>query len=479
MCSEIDLQKVLLDVSNCTFSEVMPRMTIQNNRMKFIGVGTIHQICNECFEINLTARIPPTNIIQFFREEYENINSYQPGRLLEENEVYSMKSDKWSSRQLNGLSISQEDDHCLIKAYSQHLIYKEKCISCDPIIMYYFPYKIQHPYNIINTKNQCGNTKDILSLCEMSINFEKLDFDNGLSIEIFSDNERTILKINASKCTNLENELNNIDNAVLNVFSFVVGKDLKWYTRIEQISDLKTVAIRPTKICPSSLYPPIHNYQHIRYRHAWESLFILLVNYLTCKKVDDEKKDLLALIYTMLSLFGEIRLFLVCVPPLIERMFKRSKTIEKTDKRALSDSILIIENIVEKTDIDEIHKKRIIGSIRSLQNAQEKSMGVILKELVDSNVLLPNAYDIWNKTRNKYLHGAPIFIQQQTVNEFHKLISLAYTIIFYKIGYKEIFTNYSDKDWSYYIWDEEQGKWVQDQHSVKNVRKTIEKYFAK
>lgn len=150
--------------------------------------------------------------------------------------------------------------------------------------------------------------------------------------------------------------------------------------------------------------------------------------------------------YALKGLWIDNVLLLLCVA--VEGLLGESqfRDVGLAQKQLLED-LLKLETVVRATPVSEATSRRVLGSLNGMRSGNATDR---FHALIEAGVLEEDDRKTWKKYRNAVAHGSfevdPDEVQKN-LDAAYRLTGIIYKLVFMRIGYIGVHTNFSIRGW--------------------------------
>lgn len=121
----------------------------------------------------------------------------------------------------------------------------------------------------------------------------------------------------------------------------------------------------------------------------------------------------------------------------------------------LNDAVIELSEIISNWEKADEIKERILKTIKGMEMIRIVDK---LKMLMKGKIIKKQDYNAWNRLRNKMAHAKRYSNKEEWINDYHKVLSMFYRLIFHIIGYKGPYVEYGEVGYPKRIYPEDHEK---------------------
>ena len=425
-------------VLDCPSLELKPSQT-HTHRQAYKGSGYLSFNENGYFDFKLYL---PNSIP--FEDVFESLN-WKVGELIDKRFYYNLSATDLKGRNWEAKDILPNRKSgpagAMIAGKASQLVNRNEAssISKKAYLKLMFNADLKTPMNtLVSTETQVAGQPRNRSYDMRVASFSACDID----FEIEKDSGVTILTASSDKVIFTESVLTSIVEA----FHFVSGSVQPW--SVFEILDKSLEEIRLQAVVSDTqrtrIGPPISLSQ------AGDQIWKLFEKYLSfeLRNGDDASRSLGSLVRSVISsgkssLDVEALTLSVSVESLLVNEFGASFEVDKQLENNIS---TVIKRLEEMPDLDDNFRERLFGTMKAMKKRRAKDFLIEFREagLIESALI-----KTYEKRRNKSAHGEGVNWAkiQSFINQSATVLVLFYQLIFLRIGYTGIYTDYGSYDY--------------------------------
>lgn len=422
---------------DCPIMELHP---INDNSPKPIYKGSGY-ICSarggEGFDIKLYCH----NAISF--NDGFQATKLEPGKVLDDEDLYRLKAVDLDNREWICLDILP--DSILSNPYGVRIVraIADKLLTSSAFsgqrsnhALLYIQGHLPFPSNTLTNKTMTIGEREVFESWELNV--AKVEAA-GFSFEIINADGYCRVAV-VSK----ESELNEVViRRVREALSFVFGCNVDFAAICDRTAqNEKWQIINTSKIYDKGYYQPLRGTSPSVAESFWK-LFDTFLSHILKDK--DEKwshplSHRVALLFNSPTVPAENQSLVLAVN--IEGFVKnilKNKNNQTLDPTLKEDSDKLKDHI-NTTDYSKTFKERINGMLGSMNDIRAKDY---LQELVTQKTVSKELFNVWQDQRNSAAHGTIPEYNKEHIQQYDKMVTLFFQLVFIIIQYNDKYTDYS------------------------------------
>lgn len=431
----------LESILNKDFSIDCPRIDLVPSReepakSQYAGAGSLTLSKEGYFKLKLYIgdQLP-------FQEVFERLN-WESGKIISEDFYYNLTAKDISGRTWVAEGVLPERNtgphgSIIIGKIKQISFCSELSIIKKNYLQIMFEGEIKVPLNtVVKTAKTVGDQIRTMSSSVCLANFISSEID----FEVEKRDGWTILTAISDSVL-----FDNITiSRIVETFQFITAQTQSWSVMEIRRDNSQEFRVRAneTYLNKSRVFSPI-SYSTIDPSNNVWILFDKFFSYII-KNKSESWHPVFSLVHAVIeSGKSSIEVEALTLSVAIESLLRDSFSgINKNDDELISNISCVIKLIEHTNMLSSNFKKRLLGSINSMKNARAKDY---LSILVNQNLLSEKLVKIYGKRRNKSAHGISIKWGdlQNFINQCSALLVLFYQLIFLRVGYTGLYTDYS------------------------------------
>lgn len=411
---------------------------IENPRV-YKGPGTIIQNSENSFSVKIFCEGKLD-----IREVFGKINSLTPGKLIERTNYYSLVASDYAGNTWTANSImpdtngGMECDGFLVSGNFTRLFChrKEQHEYKGTTLKLFYKGKYKIPCNkITKTRHIIGNEDRGTS---SKFNIAQFDIDN-IEFEILSDDDRLIVYLYSQTKNLTEVTAQRIHEAL----QFILVNIDPWDILLIQQNNIQETIFRtvPQSSKKSRVQPPLHFDSVDREGYVWKIFELFLMYSLSYQEADWH--PLYELVHKIIesgkaSVEAHSLTLAVSIEGLLKLCFNEVGLPDNEFKNKVKKATDEINN----SGIDSNLKSRLHGALGAMKIPRAKDRLYCLQQ---SGIVEERLVTSWSNMRNSSAHSDSINLSeiQNFLNDCSAMCVLFNQLIFYTIGYKGEYTDYS------------------------------------
>lgn len=433
-----ELQKYI----ELNFIYELPEIVIKQRSSKspkiYKGPGSINQDENGKLILKMYSKSPESPEFLF------NTKSH-PGKIIDDSEYYDITAKDmygftWNSEKVSiGKHYGQGGKFLIIFAELHQIDCESHLyeVETKSSLILAFNNDLQLPVApFIETPEIKQNEfyKNVRVYCALKV--------RDYQIIVFNQSNWIEVNIN-SKSSNLPE---NVDLRICEALQFITYTKLNWfyYEKFEGKKNYQKLNnINSYNVIRGSTPPFIINFTSSE--PNWK-IFKLYLDYILDYPIPNKYhpiSSLLNLIIQAEKLPIESRFQTICI--CVESILNSEFNLEIEDDSKLKDNQITIVNFIDEK-VDEEYRERLKGLLAQLSNTRPVDK---LYKLAKDKLIEERLIKDWEYLRNRTLHGERIQTGrlQDYLNKYYSSLALFYKLIFLKIGYIGLYTDYSISGW--------------------------------
>lgn len=411
---------------------------IDNPRI-YKGPGTIIQNDENYFSVKIFCEGKLD-----IKEMFGKINRLTPGKLIERTNFYSLEAfdyagNTWSANSIlpdtNG---GMECDGFLVSSNFKRLFChrKEHHKHKGATLKLFYKGKYKIPCNTITKSKHIIGTEDRGT--SSKFNVAQFEFEN-IEFEILSDDDRLIVYLYSQT----ENLTRVTAQRIHEALQFVLVNLELWDILLIQKGKTQETIFQtvPPSSQKSRVQPPLHFDSVDREGYVWK-MFELFFKY-SLSYQEPDWHPLYEQVHKVIesgkaSIEAHSLTLAVSIEGLLKLCFNEVALPDDEFKNLVKEAT----DEINKSGIDSILKKRLQGVLGAMKRPRAKDM---LYSLQQAGIVEERLITSWSNMRNSSAHSDSIDLSeiQDYLNDCSAMCVLFNQLIFYVIGYKGEYTDYS------------------------------------